>query len=176
MRTPRHGRGHRPKVTAVATRGTGIPNMKERDKKIPTNKTWLLWKSTFLEVHEGLQHQIQYCGGDYQFGSTNTITETAKPSTSKPPRSTTIVTPNLLNKMFDYMDNITNSVTNEKDVMEKLVATKENQTTTISIQANTILSVEVKKMQLNITNRGGRGGKSDGVRKLLKDGYCCSHR
>ena len=39
-----------------------IPKIKEWEKKCPMDKTWALWKSTFLEANEGLQSQIQACG------------------------------------------------------------------------------------------------------------------
>ena len=75
----------------------------------------------------------------------------------------------------DYMDNMDNAITNEKDVLEQLVDTNSNQASTITTQATTILSLsyEVKIHQLRITNRSGRsgrGGKSNNVTKFLKDG------
>ena len=78
------------------------------------------------------------------------------------------------------MENTTNTVTNEKAVLEQLVATNAKQASTIATQATTILvlSDKVKKLQLSIINKGvrdGRGGNSDNARKFLKDGYCWSH-
>ena len=94
-------------------------------------------------------------------------------NTSRPPTS---ITPNILDKMYDYMDNMANAITNEKAVLEQLVATNAKQASTISTQATTILSLldEVKKIQLKIINkgvRGGRGGKSEDVSKFMKGGY-----
>ena len=68
-----------------------IPEMKEWENNLPENKTWSLCKSTFIKAHEGLQRQIQACGGADQFGSANAVTVVANP-----PRSVTGVTPNIL--------------------------------------------------------------------------------
>ena len=139
------------------------------------NKTWLLWKSTFLEDHEGPQRQIQACGGSNQFGSANTTSITDKPF-----KSLTGVTPNILKKMDDYMDNISNAVTNEKDVLDQIVAINAKQSSTIATRStNTIsLSDNSNQLQLRIINKGSRGGrvvKSENVRKYLKDGYLWFH-
>ena len=81
--------------------------------------------------------------------------------TSMPPRSFTGTPPNILDKIDDYMDNMTNVVTNERAVLEQLVATNANKASTITNQATTILALseEVKQLQLKITNRGIRGGR-----------------
>ena len=99
---------------------------------------------------------------------------------AKTPRSLTGVTPNILDKMDDYIDNMAKSITNKKAVLDKLVANNYKQSSNISMKANNIptLSDESKKRQLRIINRGsrgGRGGKSDDARKFPKDGYCWSH-
>ena len=59
------------------------------------------------------------------------------------------------------MDNMDNSVTNKKDVIEKLVEANVKQASTIATQATTILSLsdEVNQLQLSIINKGGRGGR-----------------
>ena len=59
-------------LVAIAKRPTlqaqyFTPDIKEWGKKRPVDKIWLLWKSTFLEAHEGLQRHIQSCGGSGQF-------------------------------------------------------------------------------------------------------------
>ena len=76
------------------------------------------------------------------------------------------------------MDNMNNALTNKNCVLEQLMATSAKQSTTIAKQATTIqtFSVEVNKLQLKITNRVFRVGKSDDVRNFLKDGYFWSHR
>ena len=58
------------------------PEMKELEKKHPVNKTWFLWKLTFLKAHEGLQRHIQACGGSDQFFSANSASVAANPSRS----------------------------------------------------------------------------------------------
>ena len=72
------------------------------------------------------------------------------------------------------MKNMTNAVTNEKTVLEKLVVTNTNQVTPIVTLSTTIhtLSIEVKQLQLNLANIDFKDGKSYGVRKCLKDVYC----
>ena len=60
------------------------------------------------------------------------------------------------------------------------MATNTKQSSTISTQYTTILALlyEVKQFQIRIINKGGIGvigGKSNDVRKCLKDGYCWSH-
>ena len=73
---------------------------------------WSLWKSTFLDTHEGLQRQIQACGGVDQFGSTNAATVA-----TNPPRSLTGVTPDILSKMDDHMDKMDSDITNKKAIL-----------------------------------------------------------
>ena len=92
--------------------------MKEWEKKFPMDKTWALWKPAFLEDHEGFQRQIQNCIGYNQFGSANAASMEANPS--RPPNS---VNPDILDKMDYYIDNMANAVTNEKPVLEQLMAT-----------------------------------------------------
>ena len=96
--------------------------------------------------------------------------------TSKPSRTPIGVTPDIIDKMDDYMDNMANAVDNKKAFLEKLVANNSKQASTIATQATTILSLsdEVKQIQLRIINkgvRGGRGGKSEDVSKFMKGGY-----
>ena len=71
------------------------------------DKTWSLWKFTFLEDHGGLQRCIQAWGDADQFGIVDAASEVAKPY--RPP---TGVTPEIFHKMYDYMDNMANVVTN----------------------------------------------------------------
>ena len=135
---------------------------------------WFLCKSTFLEAHEGLQRNIQAFGGADQISSTNAASVEANTS-----RTPTGATPDILDKMDDYMDNMSNSVTNKKAVLEKLVATNAKKPSTIITQATTNLSLsyEVKKLQLSIVNKGFIGvigGNYDNVSKWLKCGYCWS--
>ena len=66
------------------------------------------------------------------------------------------------------MYNMANVVTNEKAVLEQLMATNSKKASTISTQGTTIitLSDEVNQLQLRIVNKGGRGGiggRSDNV-------------
>ena len=79
---------------------------------------------------------------------------------ANPPRSLTGVTPDILDKMDDYMDNMDNAVTNKKSFLDKLVATNANQASIISIKSTTIISLsdEFKKLQLRIINISNRGG------------------
>ena len=78
------------------------------------------------------------------------------------------------------MDNMANTVTNEKAVIEQLVVTNVKQDSTISTQAIPILSLsdEFKRIQIRIINKGvigGRGGRSNDISKFLKYGYFWSH-
>ena len=52
------------------------------------------------------------------------------------------------------MDNMANTITKEKSVLEQLVATNAQKACTIAPQATTILDLsdEVKQLQLRITN------------------------
>ena len=73
-----------------------------------------------------------------------------------------------------------NAVTNEKAFIEQLMTKNTTQDSNIATQATTILALsdEFKKLQLKITDKGGRGGigvNSDNSRKCLKDRYCYSH-
>ena len=65
------------------------------------------------------------------------------------------------------------AIANEKNFLEKLVATNVKQAANIAKQDTPIhtLTGEVKKIQLKLANRGGRGVKSDNIRKCLKYGY-----
>ena len=88
-------------------------------------------------------------------------------------RPLTGVTPNIHNKMYDYMDNMDNVVKNKKSVLEQLVETNIKQSSTIVTQATIILVIsdEVNKIQQIIINKRGRvsrGGKSDDDGKSLK--------
>ena len=99
---------------------------------------------------------------------------------AKPPRSVTGVTPDILENMDDYMDNMNNAVINKKSALEQLVATNYKHYTTINKKPTTILTLlgAVKQLQPNLIDRGGRGSrgrKSDYTRKFLKEGYCWSH-
>ena len=143
--------------------------MKEWENNLPVTKTWYLWKSKFIEAHEVLQRQIQSYGGYNQFGSSNAAT-----MSGKPPRLLTGVTHDILEKMYDYIDNMAKTVTNKKSVLEKLGVTKTKKASTITTQDNTILALsdQVKKLQLVIINRCircGKGGRSDNFRKFVKD-------
>ena len=91
-------------------------------------------KSTILEAHESLQRKIQACGGANQFVRASVAS--AATNTSIPPDG---VTPNILDKMYNYMHNMANSVTNKKSVLEQLVPTNAKQSYTIVIQDTTIL-------------------------------------
>ena len=110
---------------------TSIPSLYPRDKgmgkKRPVNKMWLLWKYILLESQKGLQRKIQTHGGANQFGRANAASLAANPS-----RSPTRVTPDILDKMDDYMDNMAYTVPNRKAVIEQLVATNAKQSSTIT--------------------------------------------
>ena len=110
--------------------------MEEWSKKHPVGKTWALWKYTFLEDYMGLQRQTQACGGYDQFGSENTASVEDTPY--RPPISGR---PDIIHKMNDYMDNKTNCVTNEKALIEQLVATNGKQASTIATSFTTVLTL-----------------------------------
>ena len=117
------------------------------------DKTWALWKSTFLEAHKVLQRYILACGGANQFRRMNASSMAANTS-----RTPAIVTPEIINKMDDYMDNMANFVTSDKAILQQLMATNNKKSSTITTQATTILalSYEVRKSQLRITKQRGK--------------------
>ena len=94
-----------------------------------TNKSWEKWKNHFLKAHEGFKRHIQACRGADQF-----VRATANPH----PTNVLPLTPSLLEYMDIYLDNMINTVTNEKAVLSELVATNTNQEVTIDTQASTI--------------------------------------
>ena len=63
--------------------------------------------------------------------------------------SPTRVTPGILDKMYDYMDNMANDVTNEKAVLEKLVETNTKQASTTPHKPPTILPYPIKSINFN---------------------------
>ena len=96
---------------------------------------------------------------------------------AKPSRPPTVITPDILEKMDDYMDSMDNSVTNKKDVLERLVPTNTKQASIIATQATTVLDLsdEAKQQQLRIINKEVKGdirGKSNNTTKFTKYGYC----
>ena len=81
--------------------------MKECEKKRLVDKMWALWKCKFLEPHKVFQSQIQASEGAGQFGSAKASSAAANPS-----KSPIGITPNILDKMEDCMDNMNNAVKN----------------------------------------------------------------
>ena len=51
------------------------------------------------------------------------------------------ITPSILDKMDEYMDNMANAVTNKKFFLERLVTNNSKQSSAVSTQASTVLSL-----------------------------------
>ena len=141
-----------------------------------TNKSWEKWKNHFLKAHEGFKRHIQACRGADQF-----VRATANPH----PTNVLPLTPSLLEYMDIYLDNMINTVTNEKAVLSELVATNTNQEVTIDTQASTIKNltgqVKIFKEQVNALKKCSRTSSTSSGRRgsgvdYQKGGYCWDHR
>ena len=76
---------------------------------------------------------------------------------AKPSRPPTGVTPDIIYKMDDYMDNMAKAITKKKSILEKLVVPNAKKAYTATTQAAAVLALsdEVKQLRLKIIRKGG---------------------
>ena len=135
--------------------------------------SWVEWKAHYLEAHKGRKLHIWACGGKKPFNSVNVATKV-------PANSNLNTTPYITNidHLDDYLDNIANTATNEKTVIEQLVATNSKQEATINTQASTIkiLTVQVKTLNKQVLSLGSKVvGSSTNSGSWVKNAYSWLH-
>ncbi len=128
------------------------------------NKTWAAWKTASLAAHKKRANRLHATGGADYLGHANSA------------HSTTL-NPGLLDSIDNALDNLTSAASNEKAILEQLIASNSSLATSNS---NLINQVKTLHDQLMAKSRGsgGRGAGSNDPNKRRgsdPDGYCWSH-
>jgi hypothetical protein len=171
-------------LAAIATKSlmeaNTFPDETKDWGKLPLNqKSWAEWKAHYLLAHEARELHIRACGGKEPFNGANAASE-IPPTANRPVSSDRSAVPPseaAMERLDDYLDNIANAATNEKAVLEELVATNSKQAETISTQAQNIKSLthQVQKLHEQISSLKKGSGKNSSTWTPVSDGYCWSH-
>ena len=128
------------------------------------DKTWPAWKAAYLQAHQQRANRLRATGGADNLGRAN--------------QAQANQAANFLGSIDNALDNLASAATNDKAVLEQLVTTNSSLTTSNSLLANQIKSLQAqlaaKKGQVG---GGGGGGSRDATTKKGPDpaGYCWSH-
>jgi hypothetical protein len=130
----------------------------------PANKTWATWKTAYLAAHKKRANRLCAIGGADYLGQANSA-------------QTTTLNPGLLDSIDNALDNLARAASNEKAIIEQLIASNSSLAT-----SNSNLTNQVKTLcdQLAAKSRGGGrrgGGSNDPNKRRGPDpaGYCWSH-
>jgi hypothetical protein len=130
----------------------------------PDDKTWAAWKTAYLAAHKKKVNHLHATRGADYLGRANSA-------------HATTLNPSLLNSIDNTLDNLTSTASNEKAILEQLIASNSSLVT-----SNSTLTNQVKTLhdQLAAKSRGsgGRGGGSNDPNKRRGPdpaGCCWSH-
>ena len=154
-----------------------FPDEKKYWGKLPlTQKSWTEWKAHYLLAHEACELHIRACGGKEPFNGANAASELPANSKRNGTSNRNAVPPDntAIERLDDYLDNIANAATNEKEVLEFLVATNAKQEATIDTQATTIKSLTYQVKTLNeqinsLNSKAGGGGNCTASSRWVKN-------
>jgi hypothetical protein len=108
----------------------------------PANKTWDAWKTVYLAAHKKRANCLHATGGADYLGNANSA-------------HATTLTPGLLDSIDNALNNLASAASNEKAILEKLIASNSSLATSNSTLTN---QVKTLRNQLTAKSRGGGGG------------------
>jgi hypothetical protein len=130
----------------------------------PADKTWTAWKTAYLAANKKRANRLCATGGSDYLGQAYSA-------------HTTTLNPVLLNFIKNALDNLASAASNEKAIIEQLIASNSSLATSNSTRANqvkTLCDQHAAKFRCS----GGRGGGSNDPNKRRGPdpaGYCWSH-
>jgi hypothetical protein len=114
----------------------------------PTDKTWPAWKAAYLEAHKPRANRLRATGGADNLGRANQATFGVVDSgasgfyyNNNAPGAQANQATSFLGPINNALDNLASAATNDKAVLEKLVATNSSLTTSNTHFANQIKSL-----------------------------------
>jgi hypothetical protein len=125
--------------TALLAANTFPPTTELWEELDPTDKTWAAWKTAYFSAHKKRANRLHATGGADYLGRANSA------------HSTTI-NPSLLDSINNALDNLASAASNEKAILEQLIASNS------SLDAsNSNLTNQVKTLhdQLAAKSRSG---------------------
>jgi hypothetical protein len=130
----------------------------------PANKTWAAWKTAYLAAHKRRVNRLHATGGADYLGRANSA------------HSTTL-NPGLLNSIDNALNNLASAASNEKAILEQLIASNSSLAT-----SNSNLTNQIKTLHDQLAARSRSGvcrvaGSNDPNKRRGPDpdGYCWSH-
>jgi hypothetical protein len=98
----------------------------------PANKTWAAWKTAYLAAHKKRANRLHATGGADYLGQANSA-------------HATTLNPGLLNSINNALDNLASAATNEKAILEQLIASNSSLATSNSTLTNQVKTLPNKK-------------------------------
>jgi hypothetical protein len=140
-----------------------------------------VWKAAYLEAHKLRANRLRVTGGANNLGRAKQATIGVVDSGASGfyfPAAQANQATSFLGSIDNAFDNLASTATNDKAVLEKLVATNSSLTT-----SNTHFANQIKTLQTQLSAKRGHGGGGDGGAgrdsntKKGPDpaGYCWSH-
>ena len=154
-------------LTSIATSKilaeNSFPTAQEKWDELPSTEK--IWVNHFINAKAAIEHATQARGGS--FGSANSAalfheTSTLNPSNGK-------VLSNTVGNFNGYLNNISVTDTNKRDVLNRLVANNDRLTTN-----NDTTLTDAKTLLTNGANTHANGGSSSGLVVLAGRGYTSS--
>ncbi len=151
----------------------------------PTDKTWPAWKAAYFEAHKLRANRLHATGGNNNLGRANQANIGVVDSgasgfyySNNAPGAQANQATSFLDSIDNALENLASAATNDKAVLEKLVATNSSLTT-----SNTHLANQIKTLQTQLSGKkghgnggGGRGSRDSNTKKGPNPaGYCWSH-
>jgi hypothetical protein len=132
----------------------------------PSDKTWAAWKTAYLAVaaHKKRANCLRATGGADYLGSANSA------------HSTTL-NPGLLNSIDNTLNNLASAASNEKAILEQLIASNSSLATSnfnLTNQVKTLRDQLMTKSRSDICRVAGSNDPNK-RRGPNHDGYCWSH-
>jgi hypothetical protein len=145
-----------------------------------------VWKAAYLEAHKLRANRLRATGGADNLGRANQATISVVDSgtsgfyySNNAPSAQANQATSFLDSINNTLDNLASATTNDKAVLEMLVATTASLTT-----SNTHLANQIKTLQTQLSAKKGHGGggspgggrDSNTKKGPNPAGYCWSHR
>jgi hypothetical protein len=117
----------------------------------PANKTWAAWKTTYLAAHKKRANRLRATGGDDYLGQANSAHATA-------------LNPGLLGSIDNALDYLASAASNEKVILEQLIASNSSLAASNSTLTNQVKTLHDQLAAKSRGDGGRRGGSNEPTR------------
>ncbi len=133
--------------TALLAADTFLRTTELWEELNPADKTWAAWKTAYIAAHKKRANRLHATGGADYLGQTNSA-------------HTTTLNPGLLESIDNALNNLASAASNEKAILEQLIASNSSLATSNSNLTNQVKTLH-DQLAAKFWGGGGRGGGSN---------------